>query len=139
MAQALDQQARNNIDVQVLDYWDPNNPSMPSMQTALQAVAPAGQQFPAWAQVNQARHANGTSIQICHAKFMLIDAGTANQQAFLMTANFTEAALGVGMAYNNREYVVIDTAQQDIAALTALFVPISKASLPRSQLMPASY
>lgn len=87
-------------------------------QKSLPAVlSPNGQQLPTWAQPNQAVKADGTPAGFCHAKFMIIDGSIA----YIMTANFTEAALGGTTEATNREYIICDTDPQDIQMLTAIF------------------
>lgn len=120
VAVELNKAALNNIDVKLLYDQSKYNTSQ-NMQSNLQSVAPAGRKVPAWAYVNNAKLANGSLARFCHAKFMIIDGGTPNQQAFIMTANFSGTALGQGQEYNNREYVVIDTSPQDIKVLVEVF------------------
>jgi cardiolipin synthase len=117
VAAALNAAAQANIDVRVL-YESRLS------QTALQNLSPDRQQFPAWAHANQAVLPNKQPVNTCHAKFMVIDGNVAGQaKAYVMTANFTEQALG-GDSFStmvNREYVVCDTNTQDIAALMTIF------------------
>lgn len=96
-----------NIDLQLL--YDPK--SFPA------ALSPDGVQLPTWAQQNKAVRADGSSPGYCHAKFMIID----NSTAYIMTANFTEAALGGTQEATNREYIICDTDPQDITMLKAIF------------------
>ena len=99
-----------NIDLQLL--YDPK-----SFPSALSALSPDGQQLPNWAQQNKAVKADGNSAGYCHAKFMIIDGSSA----YIMTANFTEAALGGTPEATNREYIICDTDPQDIQMLQAVF------------------
>ena len=129
VAVELNKAALNNIDVKLL-YDQKKYNASPEMQSTLQNVAPVGHKVPAWAYVNNAKLASGSSASNCHAKFMIIDAETPNQQAFIMTANFSGTALGQGKDYNNREYVVIDTSLQDIKVLIAIFQADAQAQGP---------
>ncbi len=99
--------ANPNLDVQLL--YDPKH--VPAV------LSPDGQHLPTWAQPNQAVKADGNPVGFCHAKFMLIDA----RSAYIMTANFTEAALGGTAEATNREYIICDTDPQDIQMLQAIF------------------
>ncbi len=99
--------AHPNLDIQFL--YSPN--CFPS------ALSPDGQQLPAWSQPNQAVKVDGSPVGYCHAKFMIIDASSA----YIMTANFTEAALGGTPEATNREYIICDTDPQDIQVLQAIF------------------
>jgi phosphatidylserine/phosphatidylglycerophosphate/cardiolipin synthase-like enzyme len=107
-----------HIDVQVL--YEPRLP-----QVALQQLSPDKQQFPPWATPNKAVLPNQQPVNTRHAKFMIIDGGISGQeQAYIMTANFTQQALGGGSSTAqriNREYVVCDTNPQDIGALRTIF------------------
>lgn len=117
VAGALDKAAQAHIDVRVL--YEPR-----LSQTALQNLSPDRQQFPPWAHPNQAALPNKRPVNTRHAKFMVIDGNIAGQaKAYVMTANFTEQALGGDPLSTtvNREYVVCDTNAQDIAALMAIF------------------
>ena len=117
VAGTLDKAAQAHIDVRVL--YEPR-----LSQTALQNLSPDRQQFPAWAHPNQAVLPNQQPVNTRHAKFMVIDGDIVGQaKAYIMTANFTEQALGGGPFSTtiNREYVVCDTNPHDIAALMAIF------------------
>jgi hypothetical protein len=48
---------------------------------------------------------------------MVIDQSTA----YIMTSNFTNAALGTGSYTKNREYDIVDTNAQDVQAVDAIF------------------
>jgi phosphatidylserine/phosphatidylglycerophosphate/cardiolipin synthase-like enzyme len=112
VANVLVQAAQSGIDVQVL-----YEQSMPQ-----DALCPPGQQFPTWAHVNKAFGVYGHAYAVCHAKFMIIDGGIDGQeQAYIMTTNFTSEALGGNQECTNREYVVIDTNPQDIDMLMTIF------------------
>lgn len=99
--------ASPNIDLQLL-YDQKSFPA---------ALSPDGQHLPAWAQQNKAVKADGNPAGYCHAKFMIIDGSSA----YIMTANFTEAALGGTSQATNREYIICDTDPQDIKMLQAIF------------------
>jgi phosphatidylserine/phosphatidylglycerophosphate/cardiolipin synthase-like enzyme len=99
--------ANPNFDVQIL--YEPK--SFPSV------LSPDGQHLPTWVQPNQAVKVNGNPVGYHYAKFMLIDGSLA----YIMTANFTEAALGGTSDFANREYIICDTNPQDVQMLQALF------------------
>ena len=80
-------------------------------------LSPDGQQLPDWVQQNQAVKADGNAVGFHHAKFMLIDGNAA----YIMTTNFTEAALGGSSVYANREYIILDTNPQDVQILQTIF------------------
>ena len=100
--------ANPNFDLQFL-YEHRNFPSV---------LSPDGQQLPGWVQFNQAIKTDGNPVGYHHAKFMIIDGNTA----YIMTANFTEAALGGSSGTANREYIICDTDPQDIQTLQAIFI-----------------
>ena len=114
--------ANPNVDVQLL--YEPKH--FPAV------LSPDGQHLPAWAQPNQAVKADGNPVGYCHAKFMIIDA----RSAYIMTANFTEAALGGTTEATNREYIICDTDPQDIQMLQAIFqadrqgIPLASQTTP---------
>ncbi len=61
------------------------------------------------------------SFSLTHEKGMIIDSTTA----FIMTSNFSRSALGGSSGssgYRNREYGIIDTNQQDVQAISAIFI-----------------
>jgi phosphatidylserine/phosphatidylglycerophosphate/cardiolipin synthase-like enzyme len=100
--------AHDALDVQLL--YEPRN--FPSV------LSPDGQQLPSWVQQNQAVKVDGNPVGYHHAKFMIIDGSSA----YIMTTNFTEAALGGTADSANREYIICDTDPQDIQMLQAIFV-----------------
>ncbi len=62
-----------------------------------------------------------SSFPLTHEKGLLIDDSTA----FIMTSNFSRSALGGSSGssgYRNREYGIIDTIQQDVQAIAAIFI-----------------
>ena len=64
--------------------------------------------------------ASSPSFALTHEKGMIID-GTA---AYIMTSNFSRAALGGSSgssSFRNREYDVVDTNPQDLQAVSAIF------------------
>jgi cardiolipin synthase len=99
--------ANPNLDLQLL--YDPK--SLPA------ALSLNGQPLPNWVQPNKAVKADGNPVGYCHAKFMIIDGSSA----YIMTANFTEAALGGTTEATNRDYIIRDTDPQDILMLQAIF------------------
>lgn len=54
---------------------------------------------------------------LTHEKGMIID----NTTAYIMTTNFSNAALGTGSGLLNREYDVVDKNQQDVQTIAAIF------------------
>ena len=74
-------------------------------------------------QLNAARikaQPSNPSFPLTHEKGMIIDASTA----YIMTSNFTRSALGGSSGSNgfsNREYDIIDSNLDDVAAVTAIF------------------
>ena len=114
--------ANPNFDLQFL--YEPRN--FPSV------LSPDGQQLPSWVQPNQAIKTNGGTVGYHHAKFMLIDGSTA----YIMTANFTKAALGGTSDITNREYIICDTDPQDIQTLQAIFMADQQGKPLPSQLPP---
>ena len=104
--------ANRHVDVQVL--YEPH-----MSQQALQNLTPDKQHFPPWAQPNKAVLPNQQPVNTRHAKFMIID----GNQAYSMTANFTQQALGGDLQTRvaNREYVLYDTNSQDVQALIHIF------------------
>ncbi len=58
-----------------------------------------------------------SSFSLTHEKGLIID----GQTAYIMTCNFTRAALGGSSSTTNREYGIIDNNAQDVQAVTAIF------------------
>ncbi|GAC1660644.1 MAG: hypothetical protein PVS3B1_36070 [Ktedonobacteraceae bacterium] len=75
---------------------------------------------------------NGNPVGYHHAKFMLIDGSIA----YIMTANFTKAALGGSSDLANREYIISDTNLQDVQMLRALFTADQQGNPPPAQTTP---
>jgi cardiolipin synthase A/B len=61
--------------------------------------------------------ATSPDFSLTHEKGMVIDGKTA----YIMTSNFTLAALGVSKSTKNREYGVIDNNQQDVQSVIDIF------------------
>jgi phosphatidylserine/phosphatidylglycerophosphate/cardiolipin synthase-like enzyme len=57
------------------------------------------------------------AFTLTHEKGMVIDQKTA----YIMTTNFTNAALDTGSGTHNREYDIVDTNTQDVQAVIAIF------------------
>ncbi len=56
-------------------------------------------------------------FKLTHEKAMIID----NKTAFILTPNFTQAALGGSSSTKNREYGIIDSRSEDVQAVSAIF------------------
>ncbi|MBX5452140.1 phospholipase D-like domain-containing protein [Thermogemmatispora sp.] len=63
-----------------------------------------------------ARYTN-PAFPLTHAKLMIVD----NQRAYIMTGNFSRAALGGNRSGANREYGIIDSWPEDVSSLRELF------------------
>ncbi len=58
-----------------------------------------------------------SSFSLTHEKSMIID----GQTVYIMTCNFSRAALGGSKSTSNREYGIIDSNAQDVQAVSAIF------------------
>lgn len=58
-----------------------------------------------------------SSFSLTHEKSMIID----GQTVYIMTCNFSRAALGGSKSTTNREYGIIDSNAQDVQAVSAIF------------------
>ncbi len=104
---ALEEDAHNGIDVRVMLEPHPYGGGSVSPRETLDKLKAAGVK------------AQGTSpaFALTHEKGMIIDGNTA----YIMTSNFTLAALGGNGSTKNREYGIIDTNQQEVQAVTNIF------------------
>jgi phosphatidylserine/phosphatidylglycerophosphate/cardiolipin synthase-like enzyme len=104
---ALEEDANNGIDVRVMLEQHPYGGGSVSPQETLDKLKAAGV---------KAQFSN-PSFALTHAKIMLIDSTTV----YIMTSNFTNAALGTGSYTKNREYDIVDSSSQDVQAVAAIF------------------
>jgi cardiolipin synthase A/B len=104
---ALEEAAQRGIDVHVLLEQHPYGSSSAAATETLDRLKAAG--------VNA--QPTNPAFALTHEKGMVIDGNTA----YIMTANFTAAALGSGSYTKNREYGIIDTNAQDVQAVTDIF------------------
>ena len=105
---ALEEAANRGVDVRVMLEPHPFGGGSPS-RTKDQLKA-------AGAKVQD----SNPSFALTHEKGMIIDATTA----YIMTSNFSRAALGGSSGssgFRNREYDIVDTNPQDVQAVTAIF------------------
>lgn len=104
---ALEEDANNGIDVRVMLERHPYGGGSISPQQTLDKLKAAGA---------KAQFTNPT-FALTHEKGMIID----NSTAYIMTSNFTNAALGGSSSTKNREYDIVDTNAQDVQAVAAIF------------------
>jgi phosphatidylserine/phosphatidylglycerophosphate/cardiolipin synthase-like enzyme len=104
---SLEEAAHRGLDVRVMLEAHPYGEGSVSPTQTLDRLQAAGV---------QAKSTN-PSFALTHEKGMLLDASTA----YIMTANFTLSALGGSSYVKNREYGIIDTNQQDVQAVSAIF------------------
>ena len=104
---ALESAAHRGLDVRVMLEPDPYGIGTTSPQETLDKLSAAG---------IKAQPAS-PSFSLTHEKGMIID----GQTVYIMTCNFTLAALGTGKYTLNREYGIIDNNAQDVQAVSAIF------------------
>ena len=104
---ALEEAANRGVDVRVMLEQHPYGGGSVSPRETLDRLKSAG--------IN-AQFTN-PAFALTHEKGMVIDGNTA----YIMTSNFTAAALGSGSYTKNREYGIIDTNAQDVQAVTTIF------------------
>lgn len=104
---ALEEDANNGIDVRVMLEQHPYGGGSVSPQETLDKLKAAGV---------KAQFSN-PAFALTHAKTMIID----NSTVYIMTSNFTNAALGTGSYTKNREYDIVDSKAQDVQAVAAIF------------------
>ncbi|GER85049.1 hypothetical protein KTAU_36850 [Thermogemmatispora aurantia] len=103
--QALERAARRGLTVRVM--LEPHPYGGGSPDGTMQQLRAAGV---------EARYAN-PAFPLTHAKLMIVD----GERAYIMTGNFTRAALGGNRSVANREYGIIDPWPKDVSNLEALF------------------
>jgi cardiolipin synthase A/B len=104
---ALEDTAHRHIDVRVMLEDHPYGGGSVSPTQTLDQLKAAG---------IQTKTTNPT-FALTHEKGMVIDGSTA----YIMTSNFTLAALGAGKSTLNREYGIIDTNTQDVNNVKDIF------------------
>ena len=105
---ALEEAANRGVDVRVMLEPHPFGGGSPSR--TMDQLKAAG------AKVED----SDPSFALTHEKGMIIDATTA----YIMTSNFSRAALGGSSGssgFRNREYDIVDTNSQDVQAVSAIF------------------
>jgi cardiolipin synthase A/B len=103
----LEDDANRGIDVRVMLEPHPFGGSSTSASETLDKLKAAGvkAQF------------SDPDFALTHEKGMIID----NSTVYIMTTNFTNAALGTGSSTRNREYDIVDSNTQDVQAVAAIF------------------
>lgn len=104
---ALEEDANRGIQVRVMLEPHPFGGGATSPSKTLDELRAAGV---------QAQESNAT-FALTHEKGMVID----NTTAYIMTSNFSNAALGTGSFTKNREYDIVDTNVPDVQAVEAIF------------------
>jgi len=104
---ALESAANRGVTVQVMLEPHPYGMSPASAARVLDELSSAG----------VAARPTNPIFALTHAKTMVID----GQTAYIMTANFSRAALGGSQSATNREYLLADSTPADVAAVTAIF------------------
>lgn len=104
---ALEEDANRGIDVRVMLEQHPFGGGNISPTTTVSKLKSAGV---------KAQFTN-PAFKLTHEKGMVIDQATA----YIMTSNFTNAALGAGSSTRNREYLIVDTNKKDVQAVASIF------------------
>jgi cardiolipin synthase len=104
---ALEEDANAGIQVRVMLEPHPLGSSHATIQSTLDKLQAAGAQV----------EFSDPAFALTHEKGMVID----NSTAYIMTSNFTNAALGTGSSTKNREYDIVDTNPPDVQAIAAIF------------------
>ncbi|WP_069802751.1 phospholipase D-like domain-containing protein [Thermogemmatispora onikobensis] len=103
--QALEKAAKRGLTVRVMLEPHPYGGGSPA--GTMQQLRAAGV---------EARYAN-PAFPLTHAKLMIVDGA----RAYIMTGNFSRAALGGNRSVANREYGIVDPWPGDVSNLSALF------------------
>jgi cardiolipin synthase len=103
---ALEEAANRGLDVRVMLEPHPYGGGSISPRETMDRLSAAGIKV----------KSTSPAFALTHEKGMLIDGSTA----YIMTANLTNAALGVGST-KNREYGIIDSNPQDVKAIADIF------------------
>ncbi len=104
---ALEDDANRGLDVRVMLEPHPYGGSALSSQETLAKLQAAGV---------KAQYSS-PAFALTHEKGMIIDGNVV----YIMTSNFTNAALGTGNYTKNREYDIVDANPQDVQAVQAIF------------------
>ena len=104
---ALEDDANHGIDVRVMLEPHPLGGGSVTPSETLDKLKAAGikAQF------------SDPAFKLTHEKGMVID----NTTAYIMTSNFSNAALGTGTGLKNREYDIVDTNATDVQAVATIF------------------
>lgn len=104
---ALEEDANRGVTVRVMLEPHPFGGGATSANKTLDELRAAGVQT----------QQSDPAYALTHEKGMVVDRTTA----YIMTSNFTNAALGTGSSTKNREYDIIDSNSQDVQAVEAIF------------------
>src|SRR4051794_6218338 len=104
---ALEDDANRGIDVRVMLEQHPFGGGSVSPTTIVSQLKAAGV---------KAQFTN-PAFRLTHEKGMVIDKTTA----YIMTSNFTNAALAAGSSTKNREYLIVDTNKKDVQDVATIF------------------
>ncbi|GLV56990.1 hypothetical protein KDH_38290 [Dictyobacter sp. S3.2.2.5] len=104
---ALEDAAHRHVDVRVMLEVHPYGNGSVSPQQTLEKLRAAGIKT----------QATSPDFALTHEKGMVID----GQTAYIMTSNFTNAALGNSKYTLNREYGIIDSNAQDVKSVQNIF------------------
>jgi cardiolipin synthase A/B len=104
---ALENAAHRGLDVRVMLEPHPYGMGSASPRETLDKLSAAGVKV----------QPTSSSFSLTHEKGMIID----GQTVYIMTCNFSRAALGGSSSITNREYGIIDTNAQDVQAVSAIF------------------
>jgi phosphatidylserine/phosphatidylglycerophosphate/cardiolipin synthase-like enzyme len=105
---ALEEAANRGIDVRVM--LEPHSIGGGSPARAMDQLRAAGAKV----------HESNPGFALTHEKGMII----VNSTAYIMTSNFSRAALGsysASKGFNNREYDIVDSNSPDVQAVAAIF------------------
>jgi cardiolipin synthase len=104
---ALEEASHRGVDTRVMLETHPYGSGSVAPTETMNRLSAAGVQT----------KATSPSFSLTHEKGMVIDGKTA----YIMTSNFTLAALGVSKSTKNREYGVIDSNPQDVQGVIDIF------------------
>lgn len=104
---ALENAAHRGLDVRVMLEPHPYGMGSVSPRKTLDKLSAAGVKA----------QPTSSNFSLTHEKGMIID----GQTVYIMTCNFSRAALGGSRSIANREYGIIDTNAQDVQAVSAIF------------------
>lgn len=107
VTRALENAAQRGLDVRVMLEPKPYGMGSTSPRETLDKLSAVGVKA----------QPTSSSFSLTHEKGMIID----EQTVYIMTCNFSRAALGGSSSTTNREYGIIDTNAQDVQAVIAIF------------------